>query len=100
MGRSRRRCWAFTNADGDGAYGLEKSYDDVLSGTDGRTITIRNARGNAIADSSAVTYDAKDGNSLVLTLDSTIQEVVEKIPGGGGGGQHGGEPGLRHRHGT
>ena len=68
----------FTNADGDGAYGLEKSYDDVLSGTDGRTITIRNARGNAIADSSAVTYDAKDGNSLVLTLDSTIQEVVEK----------------------
>ena len=68
----------FTNADGEGFYGLEKSYDDVLSGTDGRTVTIRNARGNAIADSSAVTYDAKDGDSLVLTLDATIQEVVEK----------------------
>ena len=68
----------FTNADGEGFYGLEKSYDDVLSGTDGRTVTIRNARGNAIADSSAVTYDAKDGDSLVLTLDTTIQEVVEK----------------------
>ena len=68
----------FTNADGDGFYGLEKSYDDILSGTDGRTVTIRNARGNAIADSSAVTYDAKDGDSLVLTLDTTIQEVVEK----------------------
>ena len=58
--------------------GLEKSYNDVLAGTDGRTVTIRNARGNAIADSSAVTYDAKDGSSLVLTLDSTIQEVVER----------------------
>ena len=68
----------FTNADGEGFYGLEKSYDDVLSGTDGRTVTIRNARGNAIADNSAVTYDAKDGNSLILTLDSTIQEVVER----------------------
>ena len=68
----------FTNADGEGFYGLEKSYDDVLSGTDGRTVTIRNARGNAIADGGAVTYDAKDGDSLVLTLDTTIQEVVEK----------------------
>ena len=68
----------FTNADGEGFYGLEKSYNDVLAGTDGRTVTIRNARGNAIADSSAVTYDAKDGSSLVLTLDSTIQEVVER----------------------
>ena len=68
----------FTNADGEGFYGLEKSYNDVLAGTDGRTVTIRNARGNAIADSGAVTYDAKDGNSLILTLDSTIQEVVER----------------------
>ena len=68
----------FTNADGEGFYGLERSYDDVLSGTDGRTVTIRNARGNAIADSSAVTYDAKDGNSLVLTLDTTVQEVAER----------------------
>ncbi len=68
----------FTNADGEGFYGLEKSYDDILSGTDGRTVTIRNARGNAIADGGAVTYDAKDGDSLVLTLDTTIQEVVEK----------------------
>ncbi len=67
----------FTNADGEGFYGLEKSYDDVLSGTDGRTVTIRNARGNAIADGGAVTYDAKDGDSLVLTLDTTVQEVVE-----------------------
>ena len=68
----------FTNADGEGFYGLEKSYDDILSGTDGRTVTIRNARGNAIADGGAVTHDAKDGDSLVLTLDTTIQEVVEK----------------------
>ena len=68
----------FTNADGEGFYGLEKSYDGVLSGTDGRTVTIRNARGNAIADGGAVTYDAKDGDSLVLTLDTTVQEVVEK----------------------
>ncbi len=68
----------FCNADGEGFYGLEKSYDDVLSGTDGRTITIRNARGNAIADSNAATYDAQDGNSLVLSLDATVQEIAER----------------------
>lgn len=68
----------FTNADGHGAYGLEKSYDDTLAGVNGRTITQRNAYGNAIADDSAVTYEAKDGSNLVLSLDVNIQEVVER----------------------
>ena len=66
----------FTNADGEGFYGLEKSYDDILSGTDGRTVTIRNARGNAIHPGSG-----------------------GKIPERGHRGQHRREPRLRHRDG-
>ena len=44
----------------------------------GRTITLRNAYGNAIADENATTYEAKDGSNLVLSLDVNIQEVVER----------------------
>ena len=68
----------FCNGDGEGFYGLEKSYDDTLAGVNGRTITLRNAYGNAIADANATTYAAKDGSNLVLSLDVNVQEVVER----------------------
>lgn len=68
----------FTDADGVGTYGLEKSYESVLAGVDGRTITQRNAVGNEIADANATTYAAKDGNSLILSLDVNVQEIVER----------------------
>ena len=68
----------FCDADGNGFYGLEKSYEDVLAGVDGRTVTIRNARGNAVNDSNATTFEAQDGASLVLSLDATVQEIAER----------------------
>ena len=68
----------FTDADGIGTYGLEKSYQSTLAGVDGRTITQRNAYGNAIADENATTFAAKDGSNLVLSLDVNVQEIVER----------------------
>ena len=68
----------FCDADGYGTYGLEKSYESTLAGVNGRTITLRNAYGNAIADENATTYAAKDGSNLVLSLDVNIQEVEER----------------------
>ena len=68
----------FTDADGIGTYGLEKSYQSTLAGVDGRTITQRNAVGNAIADANATTFAAKDGSNLVLSLDVNVQEIVER----------------------
>ena len=68
----------FCDGEGQGFYGLEKSYDSTLAGVNGRTITIRNAYGNAIADNNATTYAAKDGSNLVLSLDVNVQEVVER----------------------
>ena len=68
----------FCDADGYGTYGLEKSYESTLAGVNGRTITLRNAYGNAIADENATTYAAKDGSNLVLSLDVNVQEVVER----------------------
>ena len=68
----------FTDGEGVGTYGLEKSYQSTLAGVDGRTITQRNAVGNAIADQNATTFAAKDGSNLVLSLDVNVQEIVER----------------------
>ncbi len=71
------RCWASAMPMAR-VYGLENSYESTLAGVNGRTITLRNAYGNAIADENATTYEAKDGSNLVLSLDVNIQEVVER----------------------
>ena len=68
----------FTDGEGVGTYGLEKSYQSTLAGVDGRTITLKNAVGNAIADQNATTFSAKDGSNLVLSLDVNVQEIVER----------------------
>lgn len=68
----------FTDGEGVGTYGLEKSYQSTLAGVDGRTITLKNAVGNAIADQNATTFAAKDGSNLVLSLDVNVQEIVER----------------------
>ncbi len=68
----------FTNSDGDGQYGLEKAYDDYLSGVNGRVTSAKDAQGNAMPYRYSTTYEAQDGDSLYLTLDSTLQYILEK----------------------
>lgn len=68
----------FTNADNEGQYGLEQQYNDVLSGVPGRILTAVDARGDVVPTSYEKQYDPQDGNSLKLTLDSTIQHFAEK----------------------
>lgn len=68
----------FCNADGSGAYGLEKSYDDVLSGTPGRSIAETNVNGEVLANAEAEVYPAIDGGNLNLTIDENVQAIVEE----------------------
>lgn len=68
----------FMHADGYGFYGLESYYEDVLAGTPGRLISLRNARGGEVAGEEGTEYPEQDGNSLTLTLDANIQAVAEK----------------------
>ena len=68
----------FTDADGIGTYGLEKSYQSTLAGVDGRSITKSTPGGTAIQDANATTFAAKDGSNLVLSLDVNVQEIVER----------------------
>lgn len=67
----------FTGSDSQGLYGLEYYYDDYLKGEDGYYLYAKDAVGNAL-DTEYTTYvPAKDGASLVTTLDTYIQEVLE-----------------------
>ena len=68
----------FTGSDGSGAYGLEAYYNKALSGTDGVIASVRNAEGTAMPFSEQQIYDAEDGQSLVLTIDETVQHYLEK----------------------
>ena len=69
----------FVNASNVGAYGLEASYDDVLSGSTGLTITPTNVNGTPLLFSGGEQmFDAENGSSLVLTLDTNVQYALEK----------------------
>ena len=61
-----------------GAYGLERSYEDVLAGTPGRSIAETNVNGEILANTEADVHEAVDGNNLNLTLDENVQAIVEE----------------------
>ena len=68
----------FINADNQGAYGVEAIYNEQLEGTSGLAVTAKDARNQEILFQYEQFYDAEDGNSLMLTIDSTIQYYVER----------------------
>ncbi len=68
----------FTNAENQGAYGLEAKYNTVLSGTPGRKISAKNALGQTLPTSYEKVYPAELGNSIVTTIDQVIQHFIEK----------------------
>ncbi len=68
----------FTGTGGRGLEGLEAYYDSYLTGTAGRMVTARNARGTDMPFQYEQLVDAQDGYDLVLTIDETVQHILEK----------------------
>ena len=68
----------FTGADDQGLSGIEAYYDERLTGTNGRIITAKDARSNNIANDYETSIAATDGDSIVLTINQTIQYYLEK----------------------
>lgn len=68
----------FVGSDNQGLEGIEKVYDDVLSGVPGRIVTADQVSGMEIPDNYESYIAAEDGNSIVLTIDETIQHFAEK----------------------
>ena len=68
----------FTGADDQGLSGIESYYDKQLTGTNGRIITAKDAKSNNIANDYETSIAATDGDSIVLTINQTIQYYLEK----------------------
>lgn len=68
----------FTGTDDQGITGIEKVYDTALTGTPGRIITARDALRNKLPDGYESSIDAKNGNSLVLTIDQAVQSCLDE----------------------
>lgn len=66
----------FCGSDNQGLDGIEAKYDDELKGTNGRIQRQTNATGESLGSEEYVS--AIDGNNLYLTIDMTIQSIVEK----------------------
>ncbi len=68
----------FTGMDDQGLSGVEYQYNDELTGTPGRIVTAQNGIQTEMPFDYNQNIDAIDGNSLVLTIDETVQSIVEK----------------------
>lgn len=73
-----------TDIDGIGLSGLESQYDETLTGESGRMVVERGlaaggARAVTIPDGKYELVSPEAGDSLVLTLDRTVQFEVEKL---------------------
>lgn len=68
----------FTGADSQGLAGIESYYNEQLTGTNGRIITAKDAKSNAISSDYETSVEAQDGQSLTLTINTTIQYYLEK----------------------
>lgn len=68
----------FTGSDDQGLSGIEAYYDEQLTGTNGRIITAKDAKSNNIANDYETSIAATDGDSIVLTINQTIQYYLEK----------------------
>ena len=66
----------FCGSDNQGLDGVEAKYDEELKGKNGKINRQTNAAGVSLGDEDYVA--ATDGNNLFLTIDMTIQSIVEK----------------------
>lgn len=68
----------YVNSAGDGQYGMEGTYDDILQGMDGIFTSQIDAYGNQITVGDSVIEQAVDGADITLTIDRAIQLQVER----------------------
>ena len=68
----------FTNAGGDGSEGVEAAYDSYLTGSAGRVITTKGSNEMDMPFSYENYVSSRQGCSVILTLDTTVQACLEK----------------------
>ncbi|MDD6743570.1 MAG: penicillin-binding transpeptidase domain-containing protein [Roseburia porci] len=68
----------FTGGDNQGIIGLEVKYDDVLQGTNGKILTVTDARGIEVDKEGEVRKEPVSGYDLYISMDYNIQAFCEQ----------------------
>ncbi len=71
----------YQSGDVIGKTGIEKQYDSVLRGRDGREYRVVDVRGRTIAGAAPSVDPPVMGRNIILTIDRRIQELAEKALG-------------------
>jgi stage V sporulation protein D (sporulation-specific penicillin-binding protein) len=69
----------FTGGDNQGIIGLEVEYEEQLSGTPGRILTLTDARGIELEDTGESREEPIAGNDLTISLDYNIQMYAQQL---------------------
>lgn len=68
----------FTGGDNQGIVGLEVKYDEYLQGTDGKILTLTDARGIEIENAGETRMEPVNGYDLYISMDYNIQLYCEQ----------------------
>lgn len=68
----------FTGGDNQGILGLEVKYDEYLQGTNGKILTLTDARGIEIENAGETRMEPVNGCDLYISLDHNIQMYCEQ----------------------
>lgn len=69
----------FVNVKQEPQYGIERTYNPQLRGQEGFINTVNDLAGGQILTSQQTIVDPHDGDSIVLTLDRTVQKKLEEL---------------------
>lgn len=78
MGSMASKVLGFTGADNQGIIGLEVEYEEVLSGSPGRILTLTDARGIELSREGESRIEPEAGKNLVISMDYNIQQYAEQ----------------------
>ena len=68
----------FVNREGEGQYGVEQRYQEVLGGLPRITVARRDVNGRPIPDTTRVVDAGVPGDDIRLTIDASLQLAVEQ----------------------
>jgi stage V sporulation protein D (sporulation-specific penicillin-binding protein) len=77
-GAAASQVLGFVNSENVGAEGLERVQNEMLKGTDGRMTTEVDAQRREIPETCHTVSQPVNGRDIVLTIDTTIQQIAEE----------------------
>jgi cell division protein FtsI (penicillin-binding protein 3) len=78
MGELAAQVLGYVGTDNHGLAGLELVYDREITGKPGKRTVLRDARQGTVAAPDLSSAEPEPGHDLYLTLDATVQHIVER----------------------